>query len=85
MFEYFASQRDGKVFTMTAGDMMRRCACCWVRAVVMRVGRGHMSVGWLHAAVRRLRVSSHLPAEGRNEAALAAWRPTHALPFPTSQ
>lgn len=25
VFEYFASQRDGKVFTMTAGDMMRRC------------------------------------------------------------
>ncbi|PRW57749.1 calcium uptake mitochondrial-like [Chlorella sorokiniana] len=23
VFEYFASQRDGKVFTMTAGDMMR--------------------------------------------------------------
>lgn len=29
VFEYFASQRDGKVFNMTASDMMRRRVLRW--------------------------------------------------------
>lgn len=51
VFEYFASQRDGKVFTMTAGDMMRRCACRWV---------------WADACSNwpAVCVSPHIPAEG---------------------
>lgn len=44
VFEYFASQRDGKVFSMTAGDMMRR----W--GLGQRPGRQSRAAPALHIA-----------------------------------